>query len=618
MVIGEADARRGGCVRVGHNVHIGYYAQNQDDLMNGDFTVFDTLDRVAVGDVRTRLRDILGAFLFRGEEIDKKVRVLSGGERARLAMARLMLEPYNLLVLDEPTNHMDMRSKDILKNAVKKYDGTVIVISHDREFLDGLVDTGLRVPRRTGQGTSGRHLRLPARPPAGIDARTRPGQFVRCGSRPEFRTGNESGSWQQKQRYCGQVPRERSNLTGETALSGKELYTLKREVDKQLRKAERDVEQAEEQIMALGETNRRMDQQMADPAAHGIDLSDGTVYARYNEMKEPTYQTDLPLGGVEHHARKPEGFAESIESRSGRVLRDIPPGKGAPVRNAACGAECGAPAGAAAGAASPDRSPAARNIRTNRVMENKNMLFGLRPIIEAIEAGRQIEKVYLKKGADGVLLGELAELCRQRRIRVQWVPVEKLNRLAQGNHQGAVALTASIEYVGLHEMLLESIPEDETPLLVVLDGVTDVRNFGAIARSAECAGAHGLVTSLKSSAPVNAESMKSSAGALSLIPVCRAGSIRGTLKILQSEGFRIVAATEKSDKLLFEADLSGPTAIVMGSEDTGISKEVLKLCDMRLAIPIRGSVESLNVSAAAAVMLFEAVRQRTGTSRSDA
>ena len=144
-------------------------------------------------------------------------------------------------------------------------------------------------------------------------------------------------------------------------------------------------------------------------------------------------------------------------------------------------------------------------------MENKNMLFGLRPIIEAIEAGRQIEKVYLKKGADGVLLGELAELCRQRRIRVQWVPVEKLNRLAQGNHQGAVALTASIEYVGLHE-LLESIPEDETPLLVVLDGVTDVRNFGAIARSAECAGAHGLVTSLKSSAPVNAESMKSSAG----------------------------------------------------------------------------------------------------------
>ena len=244
-------------------------------------------------------------------------------------------------------------------------------------------------------------------------------------------------------------------------------------------------------------------------------------------------------------------------------------------------------------------------------MENKNMLFGLRPIIEAIEAGRQIEKVYLKKGADGVLLGELAELCRQRRIRVQWVPVEKLNRLAQGNHQGAVALTASIEYVGLHE-LLESIPEDETPLLVVLDGVTDVRNFGAIARSAECAGAHGLVTPLKNSAPVNAEAIRSSAGALTTIPVCRVGSIRNTIKQLQTEGFQIVAATEKSRKLLYDADFRRPTVIVMGAEDTGISKEVLKLCDEQLAIPLIGHIESLNVSAAAAVMLFEVVRQRIG------
>lgn len=139
MLIGELEPTEGS-IRLGANVNIGYYAQNQDDLMDGDFTVFDTLDRVAVGDIRTRLRDILGAFLFRGEDIDKKVKVLSGGERSRLAMARLMLEPYNLLVLDEPTNHMDMRSKDILKNALQKYDGTVVVISHDRDFLDGLVD----------------------------------------------------------------------------------------------------------------------------------------------------------------------------------------------------------------------------------------------------------------------------------------------------------------------------------------------------------------------------------------------------------------------------------------------------------------------------------------------
>lgn len=139
MLIGQLTPTEG-FVKLGANVNIGYYAQNQDDLMDGDFTVFDTLDRVAVGDIRTRLRDILGAFLFRGEDIEKKVKVLSGGERARLAMARMMLEPRNLLVLDEPTNHMDMRSKDILKNAIQKYDGTVVVVSHDREFLDGLVD----------------------------------------------------------------------------------------------------------------------------------------------------------------------------------------------------------------------------------------------------------------------------------------------------------------------------------------------------------------------------------------------------------------------------------------------------------------------------------------------
>ena len=139
MIIGELEQSEG-TIKLGANVNIGYYAQNQDDLMDGEFTVFDTLDRVAVGDIRTRLRDILGAFLFRGEDIDKKVKVLSGGERSRLAMARLMLEPYNLLVLDEPTNHMDMRSKDILKRAIQKYDGTVIVVSHDRDFLDGMVD----------------------------------------------------------------------------------------------------------------------------------------------------------------------------------------------------------------------------------------------------------------------------------------------------------------------------------------------------------------------------------------------------------------------------------------------------------------------------------------------
>ena len=232
-------------------------------------------------------------------------------------------------------------------------------------------------------------------------------------------------------------------------------------------------------------------------------------------------------------------------------------------------------------------------------MDN-NLIFGIRPVVEAIEAGREIEKLYIRKGAEGQLMTELRDLCLRHRVRVQEVPVEKLNRLVRGNHQGVVAQIAAIAYVQLDD-ILERVPDDETPLVVVFDGVTDVRNFGAIARSAECAGAHGLIAPLKNSAPVNAEAIRASAGALTTIPVCRVGSIRNTLKTLQAEGFQVVAATEKSRKLLYDADLRRPTALVMGAEETGISKEVLKLCDERLAIPLIGRIESLNVSAAAAV-----------------
>ena len=243
-------------------------------------------------------------------------------------------------------------------------------------------------------------------------------------------------------------------------------------------------------------------------------------------------------------------------------------------------------------------------------MDN-NLIFGIRPVVEAIEAGREIEKLYIRKGAEGQLMTELRDLCLRHRVHVQEVPVEKLNRLVRGNHQGVVAPIAAIAYVQLDD-ILERVPDDETPLVVVFDGVTDVRNFGAIARSAECAGAHGLIAPLKNSAPVNAEAIRASAGALTTIPVCRVGSIRNTIKTLQAEGFQVVAATEKSRKLLYDADLRRPTALVMGAEETGISKEVLKLCDERLAIPLIGRIESLNVSAAAAVMLFEVVRQRIG------
>lgn len=239
----------------------------------------------------------------------------------------------------------------------------------------------------------------------------------------------------------------------------------------------------------------------------------------------------------------------------------------------------------------------------------ENLVYGLRPVIEAIETDKQIEKLYVKKGAEGQLMADLKDLCYRSRIRYQEVPVEKLNRLTRGNHQGVVAVIAPIAYVELED-ILDRIPEDEQALIVVFDGVTDVRNFGAIARSAECAGAHGLICPLKNSAPVNADAIRSSAGALTRIPVHRAGSIRNTLKTLAQAGMKIVAATEKADTLLFDADLTGPTVLVMGNEETGISKEVLKLCDCKAAIPMVGAIESLNVSAAAAVMLFETVRQR--------
>jgi 23S rRNA (guanosine2251-2'-O)-methyltransferase len=240
-----------------------------------------------------------------------------------------------------------------------------------------------------------------------------------------------------------------------------------------------------------------------------------------------------------------------------------------------------------------------------------HLIYGIRPVIEAIEAGRQIDKIYIKKGSDAPLLHQLREAARQHKVQLQEVPVEKLNRLTKNaNHQGAVAQSAAIEYADIAEVVTAVEQRGENPLVVVFDGVTDIRNFGGIARSAECAGAHALVMPVKNSAPVNADAIKSSAGALNVIPVCRVGSVRNTLRYLQERGIQIVAASEKADKPLYDANLKKPTAIVMGSEDAGISKEILKMCDQQLSIPLRGTIESLNVAAAAAVLLFEAVRQR--------
>ena len=252
ILIGEAEPSEGS-VKLGANVSIGYYAQNQDDLMDGDFTVYDTLDKVAVGDIRTKLRDILGAFLFRGEDVDKKVRVLSGGERSRLAMARMMLSPHNLLVLDEPTNHMDMRSKDILKEAIKKYDGTLVVVSHDREFLDGLVDKIYE---------------------------------FRDGKVKEYLGGIRYFLEKRRLEDMRQIEMKDTIAKEQKSTGGKEDYLAKKENEKLIRKTQKAIEDKEIRIMELEEEIAAWDARLAAPEAHGIDLSDSKVFEEYNALKQ--------------------------------------------------------------------------------------------------------------------------------------------------------------------------------------------------------------------------------------------------------------------------------------------------------------------------------------------
>ncbi|MEG0500543.1 MAG: 23S rRNA (guanosine(2251)-2'-O)-methyltransferase RlmB, partial [Rikenellaceae bacterium] len=207
------------------------------------------------------------------------------------------------------------------------------------------------------------------------------------------------------------------------------------------------------------------------------------------------------------------------------------------------------------------------------------ILFGARPVMEAIDAEKQIDRVYIKKGSDSPLVLRVMEMCREYNVNFQEVPIEKLNRLTRGNHQGIVAQMSPIEYYDITNVLEDVAKSGETPLIVVMDSVTDVRNFGAIARSAECAGAHAIIMSLKNSAPVNGEAIRSSAGALTIIPVCRVGSIKLILKTLADMGMQIVSATEKAETVVYDADLTKPTVLVMGSEDKGISKDILKMSD---------------------------------------
>ena len=274
-----------GSIRIGANVNIGYYAQNQDDLMDGEFTVYDTLDRVAVGDIRTRLRDILGAFLFRGEDIDKKVKVLSGGERARLAMARMMLEPRNLLVLDEPTNHMDMRSKDILKNAILKYDGTVVVVSHDREFLDGMVEKVYEF--RDGgvkEYLGGIYYFLEKRKLESlqeIERRDAPAKTAAPKSAPKAGPAAGAKGSDGAKGSGGTTAANAADGAAEKAvLSGKASYEQKKEQEKLLRKLRKAVESVETELAELEKRIAEYDAKFA--AATDYNEAD---YTAYNDLK---------------------------------------------------------------------------------------------------------------------------------------------------------------------------------------------------------------------------------------------------------------------------------------------------------------------------------------------
>ena len=242
--------------------------------------------------------------------------------------------------------------------------------------------------------------------------------------------------------------------------------------------------------------------------------------------------------------------------------------------------------------------------------ENNLYIFGIRAVIEAIQAGKQIDKILIKKDLSGELAGELLGMLKDSRIPVQRVPIEKLNRITRKNHQGVIAVMAAVAYENLGNLIPKLFEEGLNPLFVVLDGVTDVRNFGAIARTCECAGVDAIVIPERGSVSVNADAVKTSAGALHILPVCRERNIVSALRFMKSCGIKVVGASEKSELNYTRSELTGPVAIVLGSEDVGLSKEVLGMCDELLAIPQFGQINSLNVSVAGAIMIYEVVRQR--------
>lgn len=245
--------------------------------------------------------------------------------------------------------------------------------------------------------------------------------------------------------------------------------------------------------------------------------------------------------------------------------------------------------------------------------EKMQFLYGIHPVMEAVKAGRKFDKVLLKQGMEGQQFRELYGLLAENDIPYQFVPLDRLNRAVRGAHQGVVAYISQIDYVELEDMVNTALSVSEAPILVILDGVSDVRNLGAISRTLECVGGQGIIVPAKGGAAINAEAVKASAGALMRIDTCKVPNLRYAAYYLKQSGFKIVAATEKVDNYIYDIDLTGPIAIVMGSEGKGISQTMLSLADAKAAIPMAGEIGSLNVSIASAVVLYEAVRQRRAT-----
>jgi 23S rRNA (guanosine2251-2'-O)-methyltransferase len=244
-------------------------------------------------------------------------------------------------------------------------------------------------------------------------------------------------------------------------------------------------------------------------------------------------------------------------------------------------------------------------------MEKSDMIYGTRAVMEAIVAGKEIEKIMIQSGLSNDLIKELITTARSRNVPFTFVPLEKLKRMSSKNHQGVICLLAAVSFASLDNLIDRAYSEGREPFFLLLDRITDVRNFGAIARTAECAGLDGIVIGEKGNAPITSDAMKTSAGALNHLPVCRERDLKKTLQLLRDNGIRVVACTEKASKDIYEVNLTGPIALIMGSEEDGISDPLLRDADELAKIPMKGRIGSLNVSVAAGVAIYEVVRQKT-------